>query len=143
VTAGNQRKTILVVDDEQGIRELLKLHLANAGYQVLLAEDAIVGGRTLLERRPDLLIIDAHLPYLSGIDFVATLIADQSLPTMPVVLITGREELSARAHALADACLVKPFLATELLAVAERLLERNLAALDAAGTRRDAEPRAA
>lgn len=143
VTPENRRNTILVVDDEKAIRELLKLHLANAGYDVLLAEDAIVGGRTLLERRPDLLIIDAHLPYLSGIDFVATLIADQSLPAMPVVLITGREELSARAHALADACLVKPFLATDLLAAVERLLGRNRAALDAAGTRLDAEPRAA
>jgi len=139
----NPRSTILVVDDEAAIRELLKLHLANAGYQVLLAEDAIVGGRTLLERRPDLLIIDAHLPYMSGIDFVATLIADQSLPAMPVVFITGREELSARAHGLADACLVKPFLATELLAVVQRLLARDLAAFDAAGTRSGAAPRAA
>jgi two-component system phosphate regulon response regulator PhoB len=139
----NQRRTILVVDDEAAIRELLKLHLANSGYHVLLAEDAIVGGRMLLERRPDLLIIDAHLPYMSGIDFVATLIADQSLPAMPVVFITGREELSARAHALADECLVKPFLATDLLAVVERLLARDLAALDAAATRRGAAPRAA
>jgi two-component system phosphate regulon response regulator PhoB len=137
------RKTILVVDDETAIRELLKLHLVNAGYQVLLAEDAIIGGRMLVERRPDLLLIDAHLPYMSGIDFVATLIADQSLPAMPVVFMTAREELSARAHALADACLMKPFLATELLAVVERLLGRNLAALDAAGTRQGAEPRAA
>ncbi len=136
------RKTILVVDDEQPIRELLKLHLANAGYDVLLAEDAIVGGRELLERRPDLLIIDAHLPYISGIDFVATLIADQSLPAMPVVFITGREELSARAAALADECLLKPFLATDLLAAVDRLLGRGLA-VDAAAVQRDAAARAA
>ena len=138
----SHRKTVLVIDDEKAIRELLKLHLANDGYQVLLAEDAVLGGRLLLERRPDLLIVDAHLPYMSGIDFVATLIADQSLPAMPVIFITGREELSARAHALADACLVKPFLATELLAVVNRLLRRELA-LDAAGLRRGVPSRAA
>jgi len=142
VTAENQRKTVLVIDDDRAIRELLKLHLVNAGYQVLVAEDAIVGGRELLERRPDLLIIDASLPYMSGIDFVATLIADQSLPAMPVIFITGREELSARAHALADACLVKPFLATDLLEVVERLVGRDLA-LDAVALRRAAAPRAA
>jgi len=142
VNPENQRSTVLVVDDEPAIRELLKLHLANGGYHVLLAEDAVVGGRMLLERRPDLLIIDAHLPYLSGIDFVATLIADQSLPAMPVVFITGREELSARAHALADECLVKPFLATELLAVVERLLGRNRFP-SAAALRAGAAPRAA
>jgi DNA-binding response OmpR family regulator len=117
-----QSRTILVIDDDKATRELLKLHLANAGYDVLLAEDAIIGGRALVERRPDLLIIDAQLPYLTGIDFVATLIADQTRPALPVVFVTGSEELSLRAQALADACLVKPFLATDLLLAVNGLL---------------------
>jgi len=122
IAAEKARPTILVIDDEKAVRELLKLHLVNAGYDVKLAEDAVVGGRILLERAPDLLIIDARLPYLSGIDFVAALMADGSTPCPPIVFITGHDELSHKAHAMGDACLIKPFLATDLLAAVERFV---------------------
>jgi DNA-binding response OmpR family regulator len=55
---------ILVVDDDECTRELMYIHLSNAGYEVLLAEDAIVGGHFLLDRRVDLLITDIAMPYL-------------------------------------------------------------------------------
>jgi DNA-binding response OmpR family regulator len=100
------RRTILVIEDDRAVRELLKLHLVNAGYNVLLAEDAVVGGPMLLEQKPDLLIIDAKLPYLSGIDFVATVTADTTAPCPPVIFITGHEELSLKAHALTGAWLI-------------------------------------
>lgn len=118
----NARRTILVIEDDRAVRELMKLHLVNAGYNVLLAEDAVVGGPMLLEQKPDLLVIDAKLPYLSGIDFVATLTADSTAPCPPVIFITGHEELSLKAHALTGACLVKPFLANDLLELVFKLL---------------------
>ncbi len=55
------------------MRELLKLHLVNQGYEVLLAADAIDGGRLLLTADPNLLIVDPALPVVSGFEPVATL----------------------------------------------------------------------
>jgi DNA-binding response OmpR family regulator len=116
------RPTVLVVDDDKAIRELLKLHLVNAGYDVLLAEDAVVGGRLLFENGPDLLVLDINIPYLSGTQFVATLIADRTVPPVPVVFITGHEDLFHEALAIGKPCLLKPFYVDQLLSLTDRLL---------------------
>jgi two-component system, cell cycle response regulator len=118
----NRPRRILVVDDDHSIRELLKLRLASAGYEVELAEDALVAGRILARSGVDLMIVDANLPYVSGVDFVANLVADPSLPWVPVIFITGREDLKDHAEKLGSACLVKPFLAGRLLELIERVL---------------------
>ena len=117
-----RRPRILVVDDETAIRELLKLQLSASGYDVVLAEDAFAARRLLYEAQPDAMIVDAHMPYMSGVEFVSTLVAEPSLPWVPVIFITGREELLERAAALGSACLVKPFLAERLLELLERVL---------------------
>jgi DNA-binding response OmpR family regulator len=117
-----RRPRVLVVDDETAIRELLKLQLSASGYDVVLAEDAFAARRLLYEAQPDAMIVDAHLPYISGVEFVSTLVAEPSLPWVPVIFITGREELLERAAALGSACLVKPFLAERLLELLERVL---------------------
>jgi two-component system, OmpR family, response regulator len=57
--------TILAVDDDECLRELLYLHLSDAGYQVLLAEDAIIAGRFLLQQKVDLLIADIEMPFMT------------------------------------------------------------------------------
>ena len=116
------RRRILVIEDEPAVRELLKLHLVNEGYEVLLAEDAIDGGRLLLTGQPDLLIVDPGLPYMSGFELVTTLIADRSSPALPVIFVTGSEQHAAQAQALGDACLVKPFYVEQLVVQVRRLL---------------------
>jgi DNA-binding response OmpR family regulator len=110
------------VEDERPIRDLLRLHLRNAGYDVVVAEDAIEAGKRVLEHAGDidLVIIDAQLPYLSGIEFAATLIADTSLPALPLILITGHEHLVLRAERLGVPCLVKPFSVERLLALVQQ-----------------------
>jgi DNA-binding response OmpR family regulator len=109
--------TILVVEDDRALRELLRVHLANAGYDVLVAQDALAAGPVLLRRAGDidLAIVDAQLPYLSGIELVATMIADSTLPPIPAILITGHEHLVAGAEKLGVPCLLKPFLVDDLL----------------------------
>jgi DNA-binding response OmpR family regulator len=117
-----KRPTVLVVDDEAPIRELLKLHLSASGYDVVLAEDAFAARRLLYEAAPHVMVVDAHLPYVSGVEFVSTLVGETSLPWVPVIFITGREELLEKASALGSACLVKPFLAERLIELVERVL---------------------
>ena len=116
------RHSVLVVDDEPAIRELLKLHLAYAGYEVRVAEDAIVAERALRETPPDLVVVDVALPYRGGLEFVAGLSSDDQLRRLPVIFITGHEGLASGARTLGVGCLQKPFAVESLL----DLVGRNL-----------------
>jgi DNA-binding response OmpR family regulator len=121
---GEQRRAaILIVDDDASVRELLKLQLAGAGYDVELADDAIIAGRALMRSPPDLMLVDVAMPYLDGLEFVAALKADTTVPDVPVVFITGHAEVLDRARALGAPCLKKPFNAEQLLAVVSRELQ--------------------
>ncbi|HET7197858.1 MAG TPA: response regulator [Burkholderiales bacterium] len=117
-----RRHSVLVVDDEPAIRELLKLHLANAGYDVRLAEDAIVAERSLRESPPDLVVVDVAMPYRGGLELVAGLSGDEQLSRLPVIFITGHEGLASGARALGVGCLKKPFAVDALLDLVGRKL---------------------
>ena len=58
--------SVLVIDDDEVFRHLVRIHLTNAGYKVETAEDAIEGGKALIERAPDLIICDINMPHLDG-----------------------------------------------------------------------------
>src|SRR5947209_1126773 len=88
MTAACDVITVLVVDDDPSIRELLRIHLGNAGYRVVLAEDAIVAGRTIEKAAPDLVLLDLDMPYMTGLEFLEVLKADKGLPSFPVVFLT-------------------------------------------------------
>jgi two-component system response regulator MprA len=143
MTEEKRRRTILIVDDEPAIRELLKVQLAGEGYEVAMAEDARGAARLVREAKPDLMIVDAHMPYVSGLDFVSTVIADSSMPWVPVIFITGRSELRNGAEALGSACLVKPFLAARLTELVERVLRSQERLYAAAGIGHSADMRKA
>jgi DNA-binding response OmpR family regulator len=117
-----KRPSILVVDDEAAVRELLKLHLAGAGYDVKVADDAIVAGRSVMQAPPDLMVVDVAMPYLDGVDFVTALKADTTMPQVTVVFISGNAEVLERARRLGAPCLKKPFSADELLELVRREL---------------------
>src|SRR5512138_3705805 len=103
---------VLVIDDDRSIRELLSLHLANRGYDVAVAEDAIVGGKLALAAKPQLIIVDANMPYMDGPEFVAALRSDPEMSDIPVVFLTSDEDIVDRAKDLgAFACLTKPIMA--------------------------------
>ena len=119
------RPLILIVDDETAVRELLKLQLVGEGYDVRLADDPIVAGRSLREAPPDLMLVDLALPYQDGLDFAATLKADAAAPQVPIVFISGNPEIMSRAHKLGAPCLKKPFTATQLIDLVRRELENR------------------
>src|SRR6266849_9982193 len=92
--------TILVVDDDESMRDLLRLHLTAAGYEVQVAEDAIVAGYLVLRSPPDLIISDVNMPHMDGFEFIAALRADKSLPEIPVIFLTSMEEGDERGKEL-------------------------------------------
>jgi len=107
---------ILVVDDDGSMRELLRLHLAGAGYEVSTAPDAIAAGYDVLKSRPDLIIADVNMPYMDGFEFVAALRADPSVASIPVIFLTSVEEGDERGKELgAVGYLTKPVRAEKLL----------------------------
>lgn len=118
-----QKGRVLVIDDDRSIRELLSLHLANRGYDVALAEDAIIGGRLALAAKPQLIIIDVNMPYLDGPDFVAALRSDPQTSDIPVVFLTSDEDVLDRTARLgAFAFLTKPIMADRLLDIVARAI---------------------
>ena len=109
---------ILIVDDEAAMRELLQLHLANQGYEVFAAEDAVVAGHLVLREKPDLLIVDVHMPYMDGYEFVDALKKDPQTRDIPVVFLSTDDNVAAQASRLgAAAYLPKPVMADRLLEV--------------------------
>lgn len=105
---------ILVVDDDECMRELVRLHLANAGYDVETAEDSVVALKSIMRCPPELVIADVNMPYMNGLDFVSALKSDANFRHIPVMFLTT--DVDERARSLgALACLRKPLLAPELI----------------------------
>lgn len=110
--------TILVVDDDESICELLRLHLSSAGYDVHVARDAIAAGYLVLRQIPDLIITDVSMPHMDGFEFIAALKADKGLPYIPVIFLTSMEEGDHRGKELgAVGYITKPVRADRLLAL--------------------------
>ena len=110
--------TILVVDDDESMRDLLRLHLGAAGYEVQVAEDAIVAGYMVLRGAPDLIISDVNMPHMDGFEFIEALKADKNLPNIPVIFLTSVEEGDHRGKSLgAVGYITKPVRADRLLSL--------------------------
>jgi CheY-like chemotaxis protein len=110
--------SILIVDDDESIRELLRLHLSSAGYNVEVAADAIAAGYLVLRGAPDLIITDISMPHMTGFEFVAALKADQSVPYIPVIFLTSIEDGDMRGKELgAVGYITKPVRADRLLSL--------------------------
>jgi DNA-binding response OmpR family regulator len=108
---------ILVVDDDELTRELLYLHLSNAGYEVHLAEDGIAAGYAVLQKPFHLLLADIEMPFMDGFDLVRAIRGEPSAASMPVIFLTSNGEHEDRAKQLgAAAFLRKPPHADQLLA---------------------------
>lgn len=109
---------ILIVDDDDSIRDLLRLHLSAAGYEVEVAADAIAAGYLVLKGPPDLIITDVNMPHMDGFEFVAALRADSALPRIPVIFLTSIEDGEARGRELgAVGYVTKPVRSDRLLAL--------------------------
>ena len=120
--------TILVMDDDECMRGLLRLHLSNAGYTVLVAEDAIDAGHLLLQQLPDLILADVEMPFMDGLEFLRAVKADRATRSVPVIFVTVKVEAEAQAKKLgAAAFLTKPLLLPELLSTVAQQIKGRVA----------------
>jgi len=110
--------TILVVDDDESLLQLLRLHLTAAGYDVQAASDAIAAGYMVLRGAPDLIICDVNMPHMDGFEFIEAMKADKSVPDIPVIFLTSFDEGDQRGRSVgAVGYLTKPVRADMLLAL--------------------------
>ena len=115
---------ILVVDDDPIMRELLRIHLSNAGYEVSVAQDGVEGGYAVLRNRPDLIISDVNMPHLDGFEFIAAVREEAEFRSIPVIFLTSATEAEYRGRELgAIAYLAKPVRADKLLALVAEHVE--------------------
>lgn len=123
----NKKTRILIIDDDVGFRDLLRLHLSAAGYQVQVAEDGVTGGRALLAQTPDLIVSDLNMPFLDGFELLALLRADAETASIPVILLSGRSDGDTMAKAVelgAADFLIKPVTRDQLFESVEACLSR-------------------
>ncbi len=119
---------ILVVEDEQPIRDLIAFGLRRAGCEVALAEHSLAALASIGDRRPDLVLVDWMLPDMSGLELVRTLRRDANTRDIPVVMLTARGEEADKVAGLesgADDYVTKPFSARELVARIHAVLRRS------------------
>jgi two-component system KDP operon response regulator KdpE len=115
-TTSSSRFTIAVIDDEPPIRKFLRAALDSEGYRVVEADTARAGMRTILEERPDLILLDLGLPDRDGKEIVAEV---RGWSAVPIVVLSARDQEREKVAALdagADDYLTKPFGVSELLA---------------------------
>lgn len=108
--------TVAVIDDEAPIRRFVRVALTGEGYRVVEADTARAGMRTILEERPDLIVLDLGLPDRDGKEVVAEV---RGWSAVPIVILSAREQEREKVAALdagADDYLTKPFGVGELLA---------------------------
>ncbi|MEO5695936.1 MAG: response regulator, partial [Burkholderiaceae bacterium] len=120
--------TILVVEDEPAILELLKVNLVDAGYAVQAAPDAETAQALLKQSLPSLVLLDWMLPGLSGLAFAKQLRADARTKDLPVIMVTARTDEADRVAGLeawVDDYVTKPFSPRELKARIKSVLRRR------------------
>jgi two-component system alkaline phosphatase synthesis response regulator PhoP len=118
---------ILVVDDEQSIRELITFNLEKAGYQVLCAGDGLEALK-LMQDKVDLVVLDLMLPEVDGLEVCRRLKGEQQTAGIPVIMLTAKDEEIDKILGLelgADDYLTKPFSPRELVARIKAVLRRS------------------
>ncbi|MDH5424310.1 MAG: phosphate regulon transcriptional regulator PhoB [Gammaproteobacteria bacterium] len=121
------KATILIIEDEAEIREMLRFSLERADYRVHEAETAEQALEKLQGRLPDLLLVDWMLPGISGVDLIRRLRRDELTANLPAIMLTARGEETDKLNGFdsgVDDFLTKPFSPKELLARIKALLRR-------------------
>lgn len=120
--------SILVVEDEPAIQELIAYNLGRAGHEVVRASDAQVAQQIINQAMPDLILLDWLLPGMAGIELARRLRADLRTRGIPIIMLTARADEADKIAGLdtgADDYITKPFSPRELLARINAVLRRR------------------
>ncbi len=118
---------ILIVEDEQPIREMIAFHLSRAGYETAEAADCRSARRLIADARPNLALIDWMLPDMSGLELTRMLKRDEQYDDLAIIMLTARAEERDKVSGLeggADDYITKPFSPRELVARIQAVLRR-------------------
>ncbi len=121
-------KSILLVEDEADIREMVELALSRAGFEARVAADTTQARRAIEQARPDLVLLDWMLPGVSGLEFARKLRRHDSTRDIPIIMLTAKGEEGDRLSGFdagADDYVVKPFSVKELTARIRAVLKRT------------------
>lgn len=130
----NERTTILVADDDAGVAGVVARALQSGGYEILRAASGPEALETAAQRSPDLILLDVHMPGLSGWGVLAQLRQDPVTRTMPVMMLTASAETHDKVEGFwlgANDYVTKPFEVDELRARVYGLLRRHRETLSA------------
>jgi len=121
-------KKVLVVEDEEPIRDLLRFRLSRAGYAVVPAATGAEARAAIADARPDVIVMDWMLPDVSGLELTRELKRDPTTREIPIIMVTARAQEDDRVAGLeggADDYVVKPFSPRELLARIKAVMRRG------------------
>lgn len=118
------QRRILIVDDESGLRELVKINLQHEGYGVLQAETGAQGLSLVQEEKPDLVILDVMMPGMDGWEVCRQIREFSQIPVLMLTARTQSKDVIAGLDSGADDYLTKPFNMDELNARVRALLRR-------------------
>ena len=130
----DRKKTVLIVEDEKSIVDILRFNLEKDDYAVETAYDGEAGLRLAIEKNPDLVLLDLMLPKMNGFDVCRRLREKGS--NVPIIILTAREEEGDKVQGLelgADDYITKPFSIRELMARVKANIRRTAMGQPAAG----------
>ena len=110
-------KSILIVDDEAPIREMIAVALEMAGYECLEADNSKDAHALIVDRKPDLILLDWMLPGTSGLELARRLKRDELTDAIPIIMLTAKGDEDNKVQGLetgADDYITKPFSPREL-----------------------------
>ncbi|MCK2184977.1 phosphate regulon transcriptional regulator PhoB [Halomonas getboli] len=120
-------KTVLIVDDEAPIREMIAVALEMADYRVLEADNAQSAHAMVVDHQPDLVLLDWMMPGTSGVELARRLKREESTAELPIIMLTAKGEEDNKIQGLesgADDYITKPFSPRELVARLKAVLRR-------------------
>ena len=121
-------KTVLIVDDEASIREMIAVALEMADYNYLEAADAREAHSLIVDKQPDLILLDWMLPGTSGVELARRLKREEATSEIPIIMLTAKVEEDNKIQGLevgADDYITKPFSPRELVARLKAVLRRT------------------
>jgi DNA-binding response OmpR family regulator len=119
--------TILVVEDEPDVVDLIRYHLRRAGFEVLTASNGPAGLTTATQTRPDAIVLDIMLPQMTGLEVCKALRQANETADIPILILTAKAEMTDRIAGLelgVDDYITKPFSPRELVLRVQNLLRR-------------------